>query len=577
MRRSWLPLALAALPLALVAALLPADGFYCMDAGPKALQTAALLDSREVPRAFPYPGRTLDPQGDCLPDSMVRAGSGAVSLFPVLLPVLSAPALALGGPRALLLVPFLGAVAAAWLVGRLARRLAGPAAEAPAAVTALLATPLAFYALTYWEHAPACALALGALLALSRGCDGEGGTATWWLGGALLALAAGMRSELVVLLPLAVVPLAAAPRGRRIAAAVAAATGVAAGGAAVALLQRAVLGSWLPLHVARNASLGKLPLHPPGEWLALLVKFFAPDAWCGAAAIMWATALAVAVVPGLRRRTAALPLALAAAAAVPAAALLPAAVRWLGGAQPTAAFLPHTATPTWLVLAPLPAVLLLAAPAPRRPARVLLGCAAVWLVAASALVWPLPEDSAQWGARQWLVTVTAGTALLFGAPAAAGASRRLRRALVGGAAIAGALVTALGLALLLHAVRGNGALVARLLAATGPGEVIVTDTMYLPEFAAWAWRQRVLLYCRDAGRFRAVVDRMAAERTPAFSLAWVESPADRRHAIAGSDDVRSTDGTRWRRTEGAAEVVGGRELHVTRYRLAPPPPDSIGE
>jgi hypothetical protein len=581
MRRPWLPLALAALPLALVAALLPADGFYCMDAGPKALQTVALLESREVPRAFPYPGRDLDPEGDCLPDSMVRAGSGAVSLFPVLLPVLSAPAYALGGGRALLLVPFFGAVAAAWLVGRLARRLAGPAAEAPAAVTALLATPLAFYALTYWEHAPACALALGALLALARGCDGEGGAASWWLGGALLALAAGMRSELVVLLPLALAPVVVAASRRRLAGVLTAAAGVAAGVGAIALLQRAVLGAWLPLHVTHNAALGKLPLHLPGEWVALLAKFFAPDGWCGAAAILWAAALIVAVLPGLRRRRAiALPLALAAAVAPAAAALLPAAVRWLGGVRPTAAFFPHAATPTWLALAPLPAVLLLSAPAARRPARVLLGGAAVWLVAASALLWPLPQDTAQWGARQWLPALCLGIALLFGTPADAGAHRRARAALLGGALVSGALVTALGVALLLHAVRGNGVLVARLLAATGPGEAVVTDTMYLPEFAAWSWRQRTFLYCRDRAVFTALVDRMAAARVATWSAAWVESPADRRHALPDDGEMRAVDGTRWELAGALVEVVGSRELHVTRYRLAAPvtpAPPSAGQ
>lgn len=564
--RELLPLAAAALLVAAVGAFLPGDGFYCMDAGPKILQTRALVESRELPRAFPYLGVGVDPEGRFLPDSMQRAGSGAVSIFPVLLPLLAAPALALGGERALLLAPFLGALAVAWLAGRLARRLSGPRAAAPVAAVCLLATPLGFYALTFWEHAPAAALALAALLALVGAADDEAGPRRWALAGALLALAAGMRTEYVVLLPLALAPLAIAPRGRRPAATAAALAGAAGGLAAVAALQRALLGSWLPPHLVHNAALGKLPVHLPGGWLAVLAKFLAPDAWTGAAVALWALALLAAVLPRTRRHGSTRALAVAAAGGVLVAGLAPPLLRWLGGARPTAAFAHYAVTPTWLALAALPAALAGEPDRRHAAARRLLGAAALWMVAASALVWPLHADTMQWGGRQWLLAAVIGVTLMLTAPPAPGAWGRVRRAAVATAIAAGVGVGALGFALLHHATRGNRALVQRLQAATRPDEVIVTDTQLLAEYAAHSWRERTILCCRDASDLAVAAGRLAAAGADGWALAWVEAPGPRLADAAG--DRVAAGGALFERVAVGAGAAGGRVLHVARYRRA---------
>jgi hypothetical protein len=567
--RPWLPFAAAALLVAVVGALLPPTGFYCMDAGPKYLQTRAILESSELPRAIPYPGLALDPDGLYLPDSMQRAGSGVVSIFPVLLPLLAAPGLALGGPRWLLLVPFLGAVVAAWLAGRLALRLAGPREARLVTTVSLLATPLAFYALTFWEHAPGAALVLGALLAIVRAIDGEGGPGTWALAGALLALAAGMRTEYVVMLPLVLAPLATGGGGRRWTSTLAAGAGAAGGLATVAALQRLVLGAWLPPHFAHNAALGKLPVHPAGDWLALLGKFLAPDVWSGAAVALWAAALIAALLPASRQRKTTRVLTVLAAVGVLVAAVAPSLLRWLGGMRPTMAFPHYAVSVTWLVLAALPVAIAGPPPVRRAAARQVLGAAALWLIAASALLWPLNDDTMQWGARQWLAAILIAVVLMLTAPPAAGGWGRVRRAVIAAAVAAGIGVNLLGFALLHHATRGNEALVRRLLAATRPGAVIVTDTPFLPEYAAMAWQERKILYCRDGAAFAALLDRIAAGGPDEWFIAYVEHAPNRRHAFTAGEEIRAADGTRFVRTAADAGLTGGRELHVMRFRRAP--------
>ncbi len=564
--RAWLPFAAASLLVALVGALLPADSFYCMDAGPKILQTRAVLESSELPRAIPYPGLALDPDGLYLPDSMQRAGSGAVSIFPVLLPVLAAPVFALGGPRWLLLVPFLGSVVAAWLAGRLALSLAGPQEARLVATASLLATPLAFYALTFWEHAPGAALALAALLAAVHASDGESGPGAWALAGLLLALAAGMRSEYVVMLPIALVPLATRGCGRRWRSTAAASAGVAGGLAAVAALQKLVLGAWLPPHFAHNAALGKLPIHPAADWLAVLGKFLAPDAWSGAAVALWTAALVAALLPASRQRPATRVLAVLAAGGILLAAVMPPLLRWHGGMRPTAAFPHYTASATWLVLAALPAALAGPPPVRRAAARRLLGAAALWLMAASALVWPLHDDTMQWGARQWLAVSVIAVALMLTAPPAAGRWESVRRVVIAAAVAAGVGVNLLGFALLHHANWGNREMVRRLVAATTPGEPIVTDTQFLAEYAAFVWQEREILFCRDGAAFAALVERIAAGGAQEWSIAFVEPAPGGRRAFAAGEELRTSGGARFVRSGAVVAPAGSRELLLLRYR-----------
>ncbi|MEO7555329.1 MAG: hypothetical protein ABIV94_01830, partial [Acidimicrobiales bacterium] len=150
------------------------------------------------------------------------------------------------GPLGLLIPAALGALAAAWAGGRLARNL-GASTGALAVLATGLATPLLFYAADFWEHAPAVGCLLAALALLTHPTP----TATRAVaGGGLLGLAAVLRTEeLLYIAAIGVAVLAVAPArrwasGRR----AALAAGAAASGAVFAanlVVQRRVIGTAL--------------------------------------------------------------------------------------------------------------------------------------------------------------------------------------------------------------------------------------------------------------------------------------------------------------------------------------------
>ncbi|HXY92393.1 MAG TPA: hypothetical protein VEP49_07955 [Acidimicrobiia bacterium] len=168
-----------------------------------------------------------------------------VTTLPQLL--LAYPLYRLGGFEAVLLLPMAGAVLTALAARALARRMdRGRGWMAFWAVA--LATPVAIYALDFWEHSLGLGLmAWGAVLLLDV-ARGTGGWKAAGAGGLLFGLAATMRTEALV--PLAVAAaiacIAVLARDRRLAGAVACggAIAVGAGAALVAehVLERAVLG-----------------------------------------------------------------------------------------------------------------------------------------------------------------------------------------------------------------------------------------------------------------------------------------------------------------------------------------------
>ena len=107
------------------------------------------------------------------------------------------PLYRLGGDRAVLLLPMLGAVAAALGAAALMRRLAGGDGMIAFWIVGL-ATPLAIYALDFWEHALGLALMLWAVVLVYDVMERNAG----WRGalgaGALFGLAATMRTESLV-------------------------------------------------------------------------------------------------------------------------------------------------------------------------------------------------------------------------------------------------------------------------------------------------------------------------------------------------------------------------------------------
>ncbi len=105
-----------------------------------------------------------------------------------------------GGYRLALLVPMLGSVATAFAARALLRRLGSAPGHAWAGFWIVgLASPMAVYALDFWEHSLGVAMAAWAMVLLVDARDASG--RAWWRiagAGALLGGAATMRTEVLV-------------------------------------------------------------------------------------------------------------------------------------------------------------------------------------------------------------------------------------------------------------------------------------------------------------------------------------------------------------------------------------------
>lgn len=189
----------AAIPLALGLAFVPAllrglalEGFYSGDSGVKlvASQQAAAHPARPFTIDLPRIGEA--PATEFLGSFYVLHGDHAHAVTSPLFPALTAPFLSWFGLPGVYVLPALSLLLLVPLTTALARRLglAGPPALYGVAV--LATSPLVFYGLEYWEHAPAAAAsAAAALLALRRRARPSG--IAW--AGLLSALAIQLRPE----------------------------------------------------------------------------------------------------------------------------------------------------------------------------------------------------------------------------------------------------------------------------------------------------------------------------------------------------------------------------------------------
>jgi hypothetical protein len=158
---------------------LPTHTFWSPDEGCKFLQTEAIRWNGGIDYVLPYPGEGIDPElrfyaGHTWGRSvtalypMLRTDGSFGFHWPIWFPMLVKAPVALFGPVGGFLVAMLAGWAAAIFSGLLAaqidRRLA-----APAILVVGLSTPVWFYALCFWEHTTAVALALLAGLVLIRG------------------------------------------------------------------------------------------------------------------------------------------------------------------------------------------------------------------------------------------------------------------------------------------------------------------------------------------------------------------------------------------------------------------------
>lgn len=268
---TWSGAALAALVFAALMALqfaLPPFGFFSGDCGVKYLMARAVAERGPLDPTLDYPARDVDASCAGRNRFLVPRGDRFIALFPPLLPTLGAGLSSLFGPRGLYVVPAAGAALAAWAVRRLAARRMGRAGAFATGFGAAFATPVFFYGLEFWEHAPAAGLVAAAALlswpgdeaaARRRGRD--------LAAGALLGLAVAFRAEAAMAGPalyaarllVALREAEPGPRRRYAFRAVAAAACFAGLGALSPLLgealwNRAALGQVVPPQAAFNVA-----------------------------------------------------------------------------------------------------------------------------------------------------------------------------------------------------------------------------------------------------------------------------------------------------------------------------------
>src|SRR4029078_6689376 len=109
----------------------------------------------------------------------------------------------LGGPRAVLLLPMLGAAFAALAARALSRRIAGGDGWWAFWVVGL-ASPMAIYALDFWEHALGVAFVVWAIVFMYDLLDGRPGWRGAGPAGLLFGAPATMRAESLVYAAVAV-------------------------------------------------------------------------------------------------------------------------------------------------------------------------------------------------------------------------------------------------------------------------------------------------------------------------------------------------------------------------------------
>ncbi len=548
---------------------LPGGAPFSIDAGAKTLQTLAFAHDHGWPRPIPYPSASLDPDGSFLPPFLIPDAGGAASVYPVLFPLAAAPLAVAAGVGALRLLPLAAGLATAWLIGLLVRRLGGGGSPAPPAAIALLATPLAFYSLTFWEQTLAALIVMAALLLVIGRSEAEPLRAPvrWAAAGVLLGLACWVRTELLVLVPLVLAVPVLLHRAAGLVAALGGGVGAAAGALAGALVQRLTLGAWLPLHLAYHTGPFTRGGHLVGERVGTFVKTMTPDPVTAVATLVWVAALLAALHPRARTTSASRLWGAVAVVAAVAAALIAPGLRWLAGARPTEAFPYAAPIAAWIVLAPLPLAIGVNPDRVRdRRWQVIALLALTFLVAVSLAK---PARSPEWGHRLLLPSVLLATAALLALEPFSARTPRWVRAATVAALVAALVVQAGGVALLGHGIAIHARLVRSVLGATADGDVILTDTAMLPLGAGADFARRRFLFCASDRALTQALGRLSAIGEAGFAFASVKGLAQ---VSLDPGATLATAGRSWRRADHQVMVVGGASLTIEHYVSDGEPP-----
>lgn len=540
-------IAVGLLYVGLLSLALPLNGLWSGDQGAKLVQVISLLRSRFQSAAIPYPGATIDPAGTFSPLGALYTwpyNGQSYSIFPYAYAALTAiPFFFLGYPG-LYVVPVLATLATAAIGAALGRRLGLRVIWAIPLLFAL-STPLSLYAMIFWEHALATALALGALLVVSAGLEARGWVSggveaghmegqqvkqkayalpllRFALAGLLMGGAWWIRAEALWLTPALLGGMALVKARRRELAATAGGALLAVG--AQMIFNIGLFGQPLGPQVAVNYS---AHLADPGAFLTLRLQvagtmLIGLSHWAWAWGLAWACALAGLAWP--RRR----PLALAGLAACALVGLLltlPRDLYWTGLANTA----PLALLALWEIRGQQAAAgqraggsgrAAVAAHGPLQTGRLLLWFALIY--SAGVLLSAPNGGGAQWGPRYLLPALPA--LLLLGLRAAqgllgSGASPIRAEHVLARAGLAVLLLTSLatqlrGVDLLQSSLASSLRIVQ--VANVQPMRVLVSDAAFGPQLLAPLYYERPILFVAMPEGWPALRERLMQSGEPGF-------------------------------------------------------------
>jgi hypothetical protein len=166
------------------------EAFWAGDPGGKLICARAAIGDPTHPMNVPLPRIGGEPVPDLLGPFFVSHGDHAHALTSPLFPIISAPALATFGMRGLYLLPAVSWLLTIWLAAQLSRAIDRTARPTFDAFVVAVGTPLLFYGLEFWEHAPAIALTTAGTVDALPGSSRRG-----LRSGALVGLAFLLRPE----------------------------------------------------------------------------------------------------------------------------------------------------------------------------------------------------------------------------------------------------------------------------------------------------------------------------------------------------------------------------------------------
>ena len=496
----WGSVALGAIVLTSLAVALPAAGFYSGDSGAKLIAARNAIAHPDHPFDVTLP--TIGGRGMPDMDRFFEVhGDHAHALQSPLFPVLSAIPIAAFGLRGAYVLPLISLLAMLPLLNVIRRHSEASVPVGLLAAVVLLASPVFFYGLEFWEHAPAIAcVAASTALVVSRS-DRSAGS------GRLIALAGVVGGIAILLRPEAVWYVAALvwiARRRRLSFWFVLGVGAVLGVYAAA--NYAHFGNVVGPHVAANLA----PLRD--HWLSArwerIRLWLLPWTAIGVVGIALITAASIGPLAAadLRKRQ--------------TLALLGSAVLSVAAAR--GAFPRDSLWNAW------PAGSLLFVPRPGTD-----GTRDLWFLALFSIVaiWltSTHDGGAQWGPR--FLLIAAPPLIVLSAATATDAMKsgyrhRLRQALVILILLAGAWTTRAAY----RDLRGAKGYYARMVSATEsmtePREYFVADVWWFDQAVAALYNTRTFLFAPDAPGANAVLQQLAAANVSRVMLVWSRDGVD---------------------------------------------------